>query len=282
MKLFNILEKYQYYFYFFLLILFNLLSFFHLILSKKFYSFKLNKTKLKFLYIIEFLIIFLMIFIFQIQLYVVEEVKMNSIYLIIFYIDSGLVIFFLILKQESGIKKELFPKINKGNIINSILLSFPILFLILILIFINKFKNLSLREEFHVPFSFLLNYIEFNKTLSYILWIYPIFITVFIEEYYFRFILEYRHNKSLEIFAKTKESEYIDYLKENKEHWITISILFAIYHLDLNPFRILVLFLCSLYDFYYKSKTKSIIFATTFHFLWDILSIIICLKLSIF
>jgi len=118
-------------------------------------------------------------------------------------------------------------------------------------LFENKIKILIIKNGYEnyfnissFPFSNLLGYKNININITFIIFIVPLLIIIFfLEEYYFRFILEYRHNKYIEIFSKIKEIEYIDYLKENKNHWIKFSFLFALFHLNLNPIIIIYFYL---------------------------------------
>lgn len=287
MKTYNILVNYKYYIYCGFMLFFNLLCLLNIRISKIFYDIKVNKIKYNLFYVIEFLNILLIILFFQSQIYFIAKLRLKLIYLIIFYVDALFFILIIIVRQEKDFKKELFPKIKKENIIKSIILSFPLIIPIIMLFFtknlwsiINEYDNKNTLINFYSPFYFLFDYND-NIIKSFIISLFPYIITVFIEEYYFRYILEYRHNKYIEIFSKNKDIYYINYLKESKKPWIKFSFIFALYHLSLNPIRIIYLFLSSLYDYYYKSKTKSIIFIFLYHFLWDILLFIIYIRLKI-
>ncbi len=277
MNLLNMLAKYKYAILFSLSISLNLLGILYIILVKNFYKIKLNKLRYNLLYILEFINILLFIIVFESQIYFIAKTNSSLILLLISYLNMIFLVLLILLNQLNDFKKELFPKIKKENIRNSIIFAFPLILPLILILFANKIKFYFIKNGFEnytriIPFYSLLGYKNLNIKITFIIFIIPIvIIIVFLEEYYFRFILEYRHNKYIEIFSKIKEIEYIDYLKENKNHWIKFSILFSIYHLNLNPIAIIFLFLSSLYDFFYKSKCKSIIFNFLYHFIWDFL-----------
>jgi hypothetical protein len=278
MNILNILNENKYKILLTLSILINLLGILYIILIKNFYKIKLNKFRYNLLYLLEFINILFLVIVFEIQIYIIAKTNTSWILIIISYLNIIFLILLILFNQPSDFKKELFAKITKENIRNSIIFSFPLIFPIILVLFRNEIKILVIRSGYEnyfnlnlIPFSILIGYKNINNIITLFIFNVPLWIIiVFIEEYYFRFVLEYRHNKYIEIFSKIKEIEYINYLKENKNHWIKFSFLFAIWHLSLNPIRIIFLFLSSLYDFFYKSKCKSIIFNFLYHFIWNL------------
>ncbi|MCR4422925.1 MAG: CPBP family glutamic-type intramembrane protease, partial [Exilispira sp.] len=83
-----------------------------------------------------------------------------------------------------------------------------------------------------------------------------------VEEYYFRYILELRYLKYVELSEK---DIYIrEYKKSKNNDWGLFSFIFALIHL--NPITFIFNYLISYYLYYIKDKTKSFLFVFIFHF----------------
>lgn len=242
---------------------------------------KRKLIELKKIYIYQSIILFMVFFILTISLLYFNLIykkisllfnikllaNIDNIILIVQNILFFIILFFLfknfILKEDKNILRNLNLKLTfqKNNLI------YGLGFIIILLI---------------IPTTILLYYhsegtdfIVLNLPENFLLYLIINFYYSFFEEYFFRYYLIYKQEK---YFMLKEKYRLENYELKNISFYFSINVLIHIKYLYFNPFYIIVLVLLYQFLYWYKSKTKSIIYPFLFHLLFNIATYIIVIK----
>jgi membrane protease YdiL (CAAX protease family) len=184
------------------------------------------------------------------------------------FIFNIVIIYFMINKDKEFINFTFKNFSMKSLLLSLIYGSIFIVYLVIIVV-------LDKRYNFSNEIKFKPRTIKYINDLNIIYLFYYYIMLAFIEEYLFRFLMEYRRlDYSILKLAKNKYSTNMIDIEINIKAWLVFSIIFGLLHFtdiiqDITSIIFFVLF--SMYLYWFRYKTKNIYSCTLLHFLNNII-----------